>query len=97
MKNSSKLFKFINATLLSKSAKPLSKIEVIIKLFCLGKLPMIVSKEDGDISTILSPISRSNEKLNSFPIEIESFCKLFLIPLKFSLLIISSFSKSNFE
>ena len=56
--------------LLSNSAKPLSKIEETKKVFCFGKLPIIVSIPVDDMIEILSPISRSNEKLNSLPIEI---------------------------
>ena len=46
----------MKAMLASKSAKPLSKIELIVKVSCLGKLPIIVSIPDGDIIDILSLI-----------------------------------------
>ena len=71
-KKSSNVSKFIRAMLLSKSASPLLKIEVTIKVFCLGILPMIVSTPDGDIRVISSPILRSKLKLSSFPIDIKS-------------------------
>ena len=63
----------MKAMLASKSAKPLSKIELIIKVYCLGRLPIIVSMPTGDIIDILSPTPRSKLKLNSLPIDIEFF------------------------
>ena len=50
----------MNAIFASKSARPLSKIEVIVKVFfVVGKLPIIVLMPTGDIIDILSPILRS--------------------------------------
>ena len=80
--------------MLSKSARPLSKIEIIVNVFCLGKLPIIVSTPDGDIKVISSPISKSKVKLNSLPIEIKFPVNEFLLPSKPSLLIISNKEKS---
>ena len=80
--------------LLSKSAKPLLKIEVIVNVFCLGMLPIMVSTPDGDISVISSPILRFKLKLNSLPIDIEFLFNFDLFPLKFLFLIISNFEKS---
>ena len=73
LKKSSKVSKLMNAILLSKSTKPLSKIEETKNVFCFGKFPIIVSTPDDDIIVILSPISKSRLKLNSLPIEIEFF------------------------
>ena len=94
LKNSSKVFKFINAILLSKSINPLSYNDVTLKVFCLGKFPIIVSTPDEDNKVILSPIFKSKIKLNSFPIEILFFTKLSLSPINFSSLTIFSFEKS---
>ena len=64
----SNVFIFIKAIFLSKSANPLSKIELTVKTSCLGKLPIIVSIPDGEIIDNLSPILSSKSKLNSLPI-----------------------------
>ena len=45
-------------------------MELTIKVFCLGKLPIMVSTPDGDIIDNLSPISKFKIKLNSLPIDI---------------------------
>ena len=79
--------------LASKSAKPLSKIELIIKVSCRGKLPIIVSMPTGDIIDTLSPTPRSKLKLNSLPIDIEFFVNWFDLPIKFPFLTTSSFRK----
>ena len=89
------MFRFKKIILLSKSAKPLSKIDVTIKVFCFGRFPMIVSTPDDDIIVILSPISKSRLKLNSLPMEIEFFSISLFFPTKFSLFINSSFEKSS--
>jgi hypothetical protein len=52
----------------------------MIKFFCLGKLPIIVSTPDGDIKVTSSPTFKSNVKLNSLPIDIKSLSKV-LLPL----------------
>ena len=62
--------KLIKAILLSKSAKPLSKSEITVKVFFLGRLPIIVSIPEDDIIVISSPILRPRVKLSSFPMDI---------------------------
>ncbi len=83
----------MKAMLASKSAKPLSKIELIIKVSCRGKLPIIVSMPTGDIIDTLSPTPRSKLKLNSLPIDIEFFVNWFDLPIKFPFFTTSSFRK----
>ena len=77
LKNSSNENKFMKATLLSKSIKPLSKSEIIVNVFCFGRFPIIVSIPDEDMIVILSPIFRSKLKLNSLPIEMKFFFNFF--------------------
>ena len=84
----------MNAILLSKSTKPLLKIEVMINVFCFGILPIMVSTPDGDISDISSPILSPKEKLNSLPIDNEFFCNLDLFPLNSLLLMICNIENS---
>ena len=43
---------------------------MIVKVFCFGKFPIIVSTPTGDIIVISSPILTLSEKLSSLPIEI---------------------------
>ena len=82
--------------MLSKSASPLSKIDITVKVFCLGILPIIVSIPLEDIIVISSPISRFRVKLSSFPIEIKFLLKLFLLPKKFLFFTNSNLEKSSF-
>ena len=56
-KKLSNVFKLIKAIFLSKSESPLSNIELIVKLSCLGKFPIIVCIPADDIIEILSPTS----------------------------------------
>ena len=95
LENSSSVSKFKKIILLSKSARPLSKIDMTVKVFCFGKFPIIVSTPDDDIIEMLSPISKSRLKLSSFPIEMKFFFNFLVSPTKFLLLINSSFEKSS--
>ena len=72
------------------------KIDVIIKVFCFGILPTIVSMPEGDINDISSPIFKLYAKLNSLPIDIELLINDDLFPLNLSLLIMSNFENSLF-
>ena len=48
-------------TLLSKSIKPLSKSDVTLKVFCLGKLPIIVCTPEEDIIVIVKNLLEEEE------------------------------------
>ena len=55
-KKLSNVKRLIKAILASKSAKPLSKIELIIKVFCFGKVPIIVSIFPAIKASKLDPV-----------------------------------------
>ena len=80
----------------SYSDNPLSKIEIIKKVFCFGKEPINVWTPDGDVIETSSPISNPKVLLKSLPIEIVFLLKFFE-PKNFSLFEISSDSKSFFK
>ena len=62
--------KFIKAIVASKSAKPLSKIDLIIKVSCRGRLPIIVSMPTGDI--IDTKEVKINDKDTGFDLYLKS-------------------------
>ena len=60
--------KYIEAC--AKDIAKYSKSDKIVKVFCFGRFPIIVSTPLDDIIVISSPILRSKSKLSSLPIDI---------------------------
>ena len=81
--NSNKEFAFSNGikiTFWSNSAKPVLKTDEIKNFSCKGRLPNGVWRLEVDIRVISSPITKSSEIANSFPIEIVFFLNAFKEP-----------------